>query len=389
MALGSSSIEIMPCSLTQPGGKILRSVAHETLAQVDSHWGSPGEFITDWLAQGHSLKAVDLVHFVRQWPQPWAHLRGHDFTNVDMSECHAAGIDMSGSDFTRTVMRSGNFRGCVFKDCVMAGTILDAANMHGANLSGSMLVAAPQQGTRARHVLRPQMDEFLPWDRVLARSTDFEDACLDQCLITQADFTAATFENASLQDCLVEKCNMEGAVFTGSTWDRSHVYRSDLVSATLCDAQAQDAVFRSNEYVEVPVPRTIADSAWAFPRQCWGYIQEEMAHYQKLVPEIRTDYQRQLLFRFLVVASVPLLAILAWKYVETNAVLGLITAAGAVSTFALRRYFTMLLQSVFGFAFGKANDAEGLWRSGLRGKALCKAILSGMVTHKLMALRKK
>lgn len=357
---------------------ILRDVNHDHMATLSQNHPCARDAITHLIHTGVDLRSADLVHFVKQWPLPHRHLHGVDFTGVDMSECHAAGVDFSHSNFTHAVMRSAHLRSCIFKNCLFAGTILDAANMHGCYLSGSMLVQHVPEGGSVRHTMRPHQDEFIPWDRVMARAVDLDSACLDHCLITQVDFTAATFENASLKSCMVEKCQFTSALMTNACFDHSHVYRSDLGTNSLNSASTTGAVFRSNEYVSVPLAKTIFESGFQFPRMVMRYVKSEINHYRLLTPEVKTDYTRQILLRLMVIATVPLLVILAWKFVETNALVSLVSAVGAVSTIALRRYFTMMLQGIMGFTWRKVNDAEGLWKSGVRGKPLLTSLFKGM-----------
>lgn len=357
----------------------LRDVNHRTLLTIQNPPESAGQALTQVLAQGHDLKAVDLVHFVKQWPAHARDLTHMDLQGVDMSECHAAGVQFSHSNFTHAILRSANLRSCVMHNCLFAGAILDAANMHGCDLTGSMIVQHHPEGGSQRHPMRPHQDEFLPWDRVMARGVDLDSACLDHCLITQVDFTAATFENASLKYCMIEKCQFTSALMQGAHVDHSHVYRSDLSTPSLHEAHTPHAVFRSNDYVSVPVARTIFESGVQFPKMLGRYVRAEIRHYTQLPKEVKTDYTRQILLRVLVIATVPVLVLLAWKFVETNALVSVLSAVGAVSTFALRRYVTMMLQGIMGYTWGKVNDAEGLWKSGVRGRQLVSSLFKHMV----------
>lgn len=351
---------------------------HGLLYQSEQPQQNAASALTQVIQSQPCLRGADLVHFVRQWREPDQSLAHVNFTDVDLSECHAAHICFSHSDFTRAQLRSANLRDSVFLECVFSGTILDAANMHGCDLTGSMIVEnmLPAQ---QRHHMRPALDELLPWHRVMARAVDLDSACLDSCLITNVDFTAAMLENASMKQCLIEKCTFESAVLTGAHVQDSHVYRSDLTTNTLAHAHTQGSVFRSNEYVPMPSVKVMLESGAHFPKLMWQYVKSEWQHWKMMPSEVKLDYRRQLWLRVLVLSTVPVLAVLAWKIMETHALIGMISAVGAVSTFALRRYFTMGLQSLMNFTWGKVNDAEGLWKSGVRGKALLSAMCKGMV----------
>lgn len=356
----------------------LRSVDGDRIAVIPPGVESPGAFIAGWLEAGGSLHGADLVHLVRQWPLGLRSLAGLSWHGADLSECHAANLDFSRGDFTVANLRSGNFRGADFSGAVLAGTVLDAANFHGACLADSRWLPHLGPGRGGRHRLRPQLDEFLPWDRTLARCADFERADLTGAVLVQADLTAASLVEADLSGAIIERATLEGAIMSGARLRGTTVLRTTIITATLCEvAGAEGAVFRTNEYLEMPMPRTITEASWSFPGLLRRYVREEVARWRRLPREIRVDYRRMLLTRALVLGSVPVLALLAWRYVETNALLGLITAAGAATTFALRRYFTMGLQSLVGFLLGRANDAEGLWRSGLRGRRFVRAALRG------------
>lgn len=356
---------------------ILRDVNHDVIHVLDQDHASAAQALAHVITQGVPLKAVDLVHFVQQWPTHYRDLTHMNFVNVDMSECHAAGINFSHSDFTCANLRSAHLRGCMFTTCVFAGTILDAANMHACDLTASMIVEHEKQDFSLRDHMRPTSDQLLPYVRVMARGVDLEAACLDACLITHADFTAATFTQVSMKDCLIEKCVFDSVLMHDVDLSDSLIYRSDMCTSSLIHVLTQGAVFRNNEYVQIPSAKIILEGGVHAPQLVWQYVQSEWAHWRNITPEVRQDYRRQIWLRILVMATVPLLVFLAWRYVETNWVMSVITAVGAVSTFALRRYVTQMLQGVFGFTWGKINDAEGLWRSGVRGKALMSAVCKG------------
>ena len=341
------------------------------------------------LLQHPVLQGADLNHFVNQWPEHQRSLSNINWSNVDLTECTATGLDLSEGVFERTVMMRASLHHSNLSGSRFAGTILDAAGLDHCCMDHSDFVSTPQLGTQARHALRPHMDEFLPFDRVLARSADFAHASMQHCVFQQVDFGSAMMASANISHSVIEKCSFEGSVLELTNFGHCHVYRSDLISSTLSASVCDQAVFRSNDYVQMPLPRTIADASFAFPGQFWRYLKTEYQHWLVMPREICVDYQRVLLIKLLVFSSVPLLAVLAWKYVATNSVLSLITAVGAVSTYALRRYFTMLLQAAVGFLFGKANDAEGLWRAGQRRNALMSLVTPGSVAARIIKLKRQ
>lgn len=373
----------MDCQHVDHGGagRWLRSVDGDIITACGDYT-TPALFLRGWLARGGTLRGSDLVHLVRQWPWEVRSLAGLGWCGADLGECHAAGLDFSGGDFTLALLRSGNFRGADFSGTLLAGTIMDAANFHGASLRGARIIPHESSAGGGRHRLRPQADEFIHWDRALARCADFESADLGKVLMVQADLTAASLAGAVLAGTIIERCTLDGAIMTEARLTGATIMRTSMITATLCEVDtARGAVFRTCEYVEMPVPRTITESSWRFPGLLVRYLGEEISRWRRLPGEIRVDYRRMLVSRAVVLGSVPVLALLAWRYVETNALLGLITAVGAATTFALRRYFTIGLQSLVGFLLGRANDAEGLWRSGLRGRRFVRAALRGGVAQ--------
>lgn len=365
--------------------RLIHNTQGQLLYEADVDLPHAAALLREAVSAGAELSHADLVRMVQQWPSSDQSLAGLDLSGVDLTSAHAVGLTFDRCRFVCTVLRDCHATGASFVNCVFSGTIMDAGSFEHCNFSHSEFVENPQTSSMARHHLRPHSDEFLPFDRVLARSANFIMSKFVHCVFSQVNFTSAAFEQANLSWCIVDKCNFEGAVFDQTSFAHSHVYRSDLVSATLCECDSTGAVFRSNDYFEIPVPKTIADSSFAFPRQLKGYFLAELSHWRLMGKEIKLDYKRQLLIKLLVFSSVPLLALLAWKYVETNVVVSMITAAGAISTWALRRYFTMLLQAAVGFLLGKANDAEGLWRAGHKKQAVISLIRSNVLRNTIKA----
>jgi uncharacterized protein YjbI with pentapeptide repeats len=354
----------------------------------DGSYHSAADFMRHVLKIKKNLHDANIQEMVRQWPDDRQSLANIDWSGVDLSGCDASNLDLSSGDFTHTIIRGAVLRSAILRKSIFAGTIMDGTCLERCDISGSLLTEVKQVGSTARHHLRPHADEFLPFDRLLARSADFTNAILDDCTIVHANFTAAIFEGASIKRTVIEKCNMEGAVFTGADFSDSHVYRSDLVSATICLSICTNAVFRSNEYIEVPVPKTIADASFSFPRQVIGYFRAEIDHWKSMPRELRIDYKRVIMIKLMVFASVPAMVVLAWKYVETNALMSLITAMGAISTLAMRRYVIMLMQAIVGFVLGKINDAEGLWKKGFRRKAISSIVMPGLISNRIAAIKR-
>jgi uncharacterized protein YjbI with pentapeptide repeats len=326
------------------------------------------------LKSHHNLHGADLTLFVSQWPCHKQSLAGINWKDADLTECVATNIDFSGGTFERSVLMRATLHHSNFSQCMFLGTIMDAAGFDHCCFDGSEFVSIKQTGKQARHALRSQLDEFLPFDRVLARSADFAHASMCNCLFEHANFSSAMMMAVDFTNSIIENCCFEGVVFTNANFAHCDVYRSDMISSTLNLITSNEAVFRSNDYFQMPMPRTIADASFSLIKQVKNYVIAEFCHWKTLTPQVRTDYDRVLLIKLVVFLSVPLLALLAWHFVETNQVVSMITALGAINTFALRRYWTMLLQAIFGFVLGKINDADGLWRRGMRHEAILSLI---------------
>lgn len=323
-----------------------------------------------------NLSHVDFVDLVNAWPTPERTISHVNFTDQDLTSAHVVGVQFENCDFTRVILRDWHATHAQFHNCVFAGAILDAGSFEDCVFDQCEFVEAEQVSSKARHALRPHSDELVPFDRVLARAANFVRAKFSACVFSQVNFYAAVFELAALTGCILDRCDLESSVFGCTQFVNSHVYRSNLISATLCECVTDSAVFRSNEYVEWPTAKMLGDAGLRLPQQLKMYVQAEWDHFKRLHTDIKTDYKRQLAIRACVILSVPLLALLAWKYVETNWIISMISAVGAMSTWAMRRYFTLILQSVFGYILNKMNDAEGLWKSGHRKAALKSLVVS-------------
>lgn len=344
-----------------------------TTTLVDQH-ESAAHCMSRLLKSHQALHGANLTLFVSQWPCHKQSLAGISWKDVDLTECVATNIDFGGGTFERTVLMRATLHHSNFSNCEFLGTIMDAAGFDHCCFDGCEFVSIKQTGSHARHALRSQLDEFLPFDRVLARSADFAHASMKNCLFEHVNFSSAMMMGVDFANSIIENCCFEGVVFTNANFAHCDVYRSDMISSTLNLITSEQAVFRSNDYFQMPLPKTIADASFSLIKQVKNYVLTEFQHWKTLTPQVRTDYDRVLLIKLVVFLSVPLLALLAWHLVETNQVVSMITALGAINTFALRRYWTMLLQAMVGFVLGKINDADGLWRRGMKRAAVLSLI---------------
>jgi len=328
------------------------------------------DFVCAALQADVNLSHTDLSRTVQQWPAHAQDLDHMDFSDQDLTSCHATHVNFQGSKFVRTIMRDILATHAQFRNCDFSGAILDAGSFEWCDFSDSEFDVSPQVGNKARHPLRPQRDEFVPFDRVLARSVNFAHARFERCVFVHVLFTAAQFEHVDFTCAIFEHCSFEGALFEETLMQDCMVFNCELITTTLCGCITSGACFRGNDYFEMPVPKVITLAAWQFPKQMFTYVREEFAHWQRMDAEVKQDYKRQVIIKLIIMFSVPMLALIAWKYVETNWVISMVTAIGAVSTWALRRYFTMIMQAGGSWLLGRMNHAEGLWRLGHRKQAL-------------------
>lgn len=336
-----------------------------------------------------NLSHTDISRTVQQWDTPLQSLHNLDWSGQDLTSCHVMHVNFQGGIFNRTIMRDILATHANFQSCDFSGAILDAGSFEWCDFSRSEFDVVPQVGEKTRHPLRPQRDEFLPFDRVLARSTNFAHAQFTQCVFVHVMFPAAQFEHADFTNSIFEHCDFEGALFEDTCMVGCMVFNCELVTTTLCRCKTTGACFRGNEYFEMPMPKVITLAAWKFPQQLSTYVQEEYSHWQRMGTEVKQDYKRQVIIKLVIMLSVPIMVLLAWKYVETNWVVSMVTAVGAMSTWAMRRYVTMILQATGGWLLGRVSHAEGLWRLGHRRAAILSLMSTSKVTEEFRSKHKQ
>lgn len=352
-------------------------------------WSHPGpfpdvkSFIEAALSAGICLSHTDISRCVQQWAEGHRDLTHMNWSDQDLTSCHITHVNFSHGVFHRCVLRDCLATHAIFQHCDFSGAILDAGSFEFCDFSDSQFDVTPQVGLKARHPLRPQRDEFLPFDRVLARSVNFAHATFERCMFVHVLFTAAQFEHTKFSCAILEQCSFEGALFEDTIMVNCMVFNCELITTTLCACDTSGACFRGNEYFQMPVPKVITLAAWQFPRQMLTYVKEELAHWRRMGKEVKQDYKRQVIIKLVIMLSVPMLVWVAWSYVETNWIISMVTAVGAMSTWALRRYVTMILQALGGWMLGRMNHAEGLWRLGHSKQALISLVSAHKVREQL------
>jgi uncharacterized protein YjbI with pentapeptide repeats len=345
------------------------------------HHASAKSFIQAALDVGISFSHVDLTRTLQQWPTHVRDLSHMMWSDQDLTSAHMMHVNFSHGVFHRCILRDCLATHATFTSCDFSGAILDAGSFEFCDFSDSQFDVTPQVGVSARHPLRPQLDEFLPFDRVLARSVNFAHAQFERCVFVHVLFTAAQFEHVNFSCAIMEHCNFEGVLFQDTIMVNCMLFNCELITTTLCKCITSGACFRGNEYYAWPMPKVITRAAWKFPRQLCTYVQEELAHWRRMGTEVKQDYKRQVMIKFMIMVSVPVMVLIAWKYVETNWVISMVTAVGAMSTWALRRYFTMIMQAGGSYILGRVNQAEGLWRLGHRREALLSLVSARKVNQ--------
>ncbi|MES2713381.1 MAG: pentapeptide repeat-containing protein [Pseudomonadota bacterium] len=345
---------------------------------------SPRALLERLVDEGITLEGADLTRLLRDWPGAYT-LAGAVLNGADLRGCQGSGICLRNASLRGAILRNAVLRAVDFTQADLSGAILDGAGLPGAVLKRALLGPLPQAaGAAARHILRPEADEFVPFHRCLIRTADLSRADLRGASILYAELSSAELSGADLRGARIERTTFQGADLEGARFDAALVFRCLLSSPNLHEVTAEGAVFRSNIYMELPALPQILLAGWRFPMQLFRYLREE-ARQRKMLPRaIRTDLDRMLGMRLFVLLSIPLAVTLAWRSIETAPGVSTVLAFGAVSVFAARRYVTMALQAVIVTILGRLNDADGALRAGRPGAALAVLFLPGMASHRIM-----
>lgn len=368
----------------------LRDRRGRCLASPGPGDASPKDFLERLAREGVPLPLADLVGLVRDWGADRRALEAVRLDGADLRGCDASGLSLRGGSFRLCVLRNALLPGCDLRDADLSGAILDGASMPGADLRRAVLGIAEQgPGQPARHALRPETDEFVPFHRCLLRTADLSGADLRGARLFHADLSGAEMADADLRGALVERCNLDGTDLRGTRFDDTLVFRCYLSSPSLHEATAAGAVFRSNAFIEMPGPGQALDAGKRFPRQLAGYIRAEWRQRRALPREIRTDLDRMAAIRLLVVVPVPFLVSWGWRSLETYPLFGLLMTFGAATVFALRRYVTMAVQAGLTALLGRLHDAEGALRAGRPAAALRVLAGGGYAAEAIDARRRR
>lgn len=229
------------------------------LAEAPSD-ASPRALLKRLVREGLALEGADLTRLLRDWPGAHtldeamldgAHLRG----------CQGSGVSLRGASLRGAILRNAVLRAVDLTQADLSGAILDGAGMPGAVLRRVLLGPLPQaRGASARHIPRPEADEFVPFHRSLIRTADLRGASILYAELSSAELSRADFRGAR-----IERSTMQGADLGGARFDGALVFRWLLSSPNLHEVTAEGAVFRSNVYMELPALPQILLSGWRFP----------------------------------------------------------------------------------------------------------------------------
>lgn len=156
------------------------------------------------------------------------------FCDLDLSDAPYQGLDLSGVDFSRSILtgacfRGADLRGAIFDEATLARVELDSADARGASFREAEL------------------------SELSAAEARFEQAVLDGASGSHAIFRGASFAGASLEGAELEECDLsvsdvrgaklDGADFTGSTLYGADFTGSSMVDVSLESVHAHDVCF--------------------------------------------------------------------------------------------------------------------------------------------------
>lgn len=179
-------------------------------------------------------------------------LRQASFRGASLEKSHLADIDLTGADFSGTLMRAAT----------LDGAALEQADFTGADLTGTSFVTAAasqadfteallEDARFARATLRfAKFAEALlehadfaaadlwgaRFDRAEARAATFENAILREASLAGADLVGADFRGAQLQNANLAGASLRGVNFRGADLSRATLDDSDLSEADLVQA---------------------------------------------------------------------------------------------------------------------------------------------------------
>lgn len=156
------------------------------------------------------------------------------FCDLDLSDAPYQKLDLSGVDFSRSILTGASFRGANIRGAVFDEATLSRVELGGADARGASFREADVSELSAAEAL-------------------FAGAVFDGASGSHASFRASSFAGASLEGVELEECDLagchlreaklDGADFTGSTLDGADFTGSSMVDVSLESVHAHDVRF--------------------------------------------------------------------------------------------------------------------------------------------------
>ena len=179
-------------------------------------------------------------------------LRQASFRGASLEKSHLADVDLTGADFSGTLMRAATLDGAALEQADFTGADLTGTSFVGAAASQANLTKALLEDARfARATLRfANFTEALlehagfagadlwgaRFDHAEARGTNFENAILREASLVGADLVGADFRGAQLQNATLTGASLRGVNFRNADLGRATLDDADLSDAELVQA---------------------------------------------------------------------------------------------------------------------------------------------------------
>lgn len=175
-------------------------------------------------------------------PSWWHHegrlqLRQASFRGASLEKSHLADIDLTGADFSGTLMRAAT----------LDGALLEQANFAGADLTGTSFVAAAASQADFTEALLEDARfgratlRFANFSAALLEHADFAGADLWGAKFGRAEARSATFENAILREASLDGADLVGADFRGAQLQNANLAGAQLRGVNLRGADLSRA----------------------------------------------------------------------------------------------------------------------------------------------------
>lgn len=191
------------------------------------------------------------------------------FCDLDLSNAPYQKLDLSGVDFSRSILtgaclRGANVRGAIFHEATLARVELSGADARGASFRDADV------------------------SELSAAEARFEQAVLDgasgsHAVLRGSSLVGASLEGAELEECDLTGCHLrdarlDGADFTGSTLDGADFTGSSMVDVSLESVRAHDVRFE-----RCRMPELRASDGADFTRARFVLVEAPGAQFQEAI----------------------------------------------------------------------------------------------------------